>query len=72
MNSQRSPQRIGVTGVAGMVGSESVIDHRPPPEHDPARRRPCIDRAIELLEWSPVISLEEGLAATIEHFRSIA
>jgi len=55
-----------------MVGSESVIDHRPPPEHDPARRRPCIDRAIELLEWPPVISLEEGLAATIEHFRSIA
>lgn len=56
--------------VRDMVGSGSVIDHRPLPEHDPTRRRPDITRATELLGWSPSVSLEDGLAATIEHFRA--
>lgn len=56
--------------VIDMVGSGSVIDHRPLPEHDPTRRRPDITRATELLGWSPSVSLEDGLAATIEHFRA--
>ena len=56
--------------VRDMVGSGSVIDHRPLPEHDPTRRRPDITRATELLGWSPSVSLEDGLVATIEHFRA--
>ena len=36
---------------------------------DPERRRPDITRARELLHWEPRISLEVGLARTIDDFR---
>jgi dTDP-glucose 4,6-dehydratase len=54
-----------------LVGSDSPIEHRPLPEHDPARRRPDITRATELLGWHPTVDLDEGLKRTIEHFRSL-
>jgi len=37
---------------------------------DPDRRRPDISRALETLGWSPTVSLETGLARTIDDFRS--
>ena len=36
---------------------------------DPQRRRPDISKARSLLEWEPIVSLAEGMAATIEYFR---
>lgn len=54
-----------------LVGSESKIDHRPLPEHDPTRRRPDITRATELLGWQPDVDLDDGLLLTIEHFRGL-
>ncbi len=38
-------------------------------EDDPERRCPDISKARRLLGWEPTVSLEEGLRATIEHFR---
>jgi UDP-glucuronate decarboxylase len=40
--------------------------NRPLPVDDPQRRRPDISRAREILNWEPVISLEEGLQLTLE------
>lgn len=37
---------------------------------DPERRRPDITRARDLLHWEPQVSLETGLARTIEDFRA--
>jgi nucleoside-diphosphate-sugar epimerase len=37
---------------------------------DPARRRPDITRARQLLEWSPRVGLREGLTRTIESLRA--
>jgi dTDP-glucose 4,6-dehydratase len=39
-------------------------------EGDPQTRQPDITRAQALLGYQPVVSLREGLARTIEHFRS--
>jgi UDP-glucuronate decarboxylase len=39
------------------------------PQDDPRRRRPNIDRAIELLGWLPRTSLEAGLERTIAWFK---
>ena len=36
---------------------------------DPQRRQPDISRARELLQWEPVIPLEEGLQRTVSYFR---
>ena len=57
--------------VIELVGSDSSIDHRPLPEHDPTRRRPDITRATELLGWQPEVGLDDGLLRTIEHFRDL-
>jgi UDP-glucuronate decarboxylase len=57
------------TAVLAVTGGRSRICHRPLPVHDPARRRPDIARAQLLLGWSPQVSLEEGLARTLEDFR---
>ena len=38
-------------------------------EGDPQRRRPDISRAREVLEWKPVVSLEEGLSKTLPYFQ---
>lgn len=47
-----------------------VLVYKDLPKDDPARRRPDISRAKQLLKWEPTVSLESGLSATIEEFRS--
>jgi len=54
-----------------MTGSESKLVYRPLPPDDPAQRQPDITLARERLHWEPTVSLREGLAKTIEWFRSI-
>jgi dTDP-glucose 4,6-dehydratase len=38
-------------------------------EGDPQRRRPDISRAKAVLNWQPIIHLEEGLKKTIPYFK---
>lgn len=54
-----------------MVGSKSKINYLPLPEDDPRQRQPNISLAKEKLGWEPVIKLDEGLAKTIEYFKSV-
>jgi len=37
---------------------------------DPQRRQPDITRAKNLLNWYPLTDLKDGLAATIEYFKT--
>jgi UDP-glucuronate decarboxylase len=55
--------------VMDLTGGSCPVEHRPLPADDPARRRPDISRAKELLGWEPTIQLREGLARTISYFR---
>jgi dTDP-glucose 4,6-dehydratase len=52
-----------------LLGTTSVLEHRPLPSDDPTRRRPDISRARELLGWEPTVELRVGLGPTIEWFR---
>jgi UDP-glucuronate decarboxylase len=54
--------------VIEMTGSTSRITSQPLPIDDPRRRKPDISLARALLGWSPKVSLNEGLAATIAWF----
>jgi len=54
-----------------MVGSKSSLITKPLPEDDPKQRQPDISLAKEKLGWEPVIKLDEGLAKTIEYFKSV-
>ena len=55
--------------VIKLTGSRSKVVHLPLPKDDPARRKPVIDLAREVLGWEPVTSLEDGLGRTIDYFR---
>jgi len=52
-----------------MTGSKSKIIHHQLPEDDPVKRKPDISMAKSKLNWSPKISLEEGLDKTISYFK---
>ncbi|MCX6564240.1 MAG: SDR family oxidoreductase [Candidatus Aminicenantes bacterium] len=52
-----------------MTGSRSKFVHKPLPSDDPVRRRPDISMAKAKLGWEPKVSLDEGLARTIEYFK---
>lgn len=54
-----------------ITGSKSKIVYKPLPQDDPARRRPDISLARELLGWTPHVALEEGLRLTIDYFRNL-
>ncbi len=54
-----------------LTDSKSKIVYKPLPQDDPARRRPDITLARELLDWAPEISLEDGLRLTIDYFRNM-
>jgi len=51
-----------------MTGSNSKIIFTSPAPSDPSRRKPSIDLAKREISWQPKISLDEGLAETIEWF----
>ena len=55
--------------VLKQTGSQSQIVYKPLPQDDPKQRRPDITKARKLLSWEPKVSLEVGLAKTIDYFR---
>jgi UDP-glucuronate decarboxylase len=57
--------------VIAKTGSAGGIVHRPLPQDDPARRRPDITVAKEMLDWQPVTDLDSGLDQTIAYFRAL-
>ena len=56
--------------VVEVTGSDSQVVHEPLPIDDPTQRRPDITLARKELGWEPAIELREGLARTIEWFRT--
>lgn len=55
-----------------LSGSELPIEMRPLPTDDPQSRRPDLTRAREVLGYEPQVPLRDGLARTIDFFRSEA
>jgi dTDP-glucose 4,6-dehydratase len=56
--------------IVDLVGSDSGIVTIARPQDDPTVRQPDITLAKSLLGWEPSVGLEDGLARTIEWFRS--
>jgi len=57
--------------VIRLTGSSSKLIHKPLPSDDPRQRKPDIAKAKQLLDWEPVIALEQGLKSTIAYFDSV-
>jgi len=59
------------TTVKELVQSSSKIIHHDLPTDDPKNRKPDITKALKLLDWEPIINLEEGLKLTIDYFNHL-
>jgi UDP-glucuronate decarboxylase len=57
--------------VLELTGSTAKLVHGPLPPDDPTRRCPDISLAQQRLDWTPTTALRDGLATTIDWFRSI-
>ncbi len=53
------------------INAELPLVEKPLPEDDPQQRQPAIDLARQQLDWQPTVSLEQGLAPTIDSFRNL-
>ena len=64
-----NPNEITILQLAEFIieltDSKSSIRYEKLPEDDPMQRKPDIEKAISLLDWKPIIGLEEGLKETI-------
>ena len=69
-----TPGEFTIAELADMVisqtGTHAQVEYRALPQDDPVRRQPDITRAKQTLGWEPTITLADGLARTIEYFRS--
>jgi len=57
--------------VIRFTGSRSKIERKPLPLDDPRQRQPDITKAREKLDWTPDVSLEDGLHRTIRYFEEL-
>jgi dTDP-glucose 4,6-dehydratase len=69
-----NPQEWKITDFANYIiklsNSSSEIVFKPLPQDDPKMRKPDITLAKRLLNWEPVVSLENGLKRTLEYFKN--
>ena len=56
--------------VLQLTGSKSEIIYEDLPQDDPKQRKPDIAKAREILGWDPKIELAEGLATTLDYFKT--
>jgi len=70
-----NPQEFSIRELAEKVidlsGSTSKIVREPLPEDDPKQRQPDISKARDELDWTPTISLDDGLKKTIAYFDNL-
>jgi len=51
-----------------LASSKSEIIYKPLPQDDPKMRKPDITLAKKILNWSPAVSLDDGLKKTLNYF----
>ena len=69
-----NPNEITVNALASTIinltNSNSKLINKDLPQDDPKQRRPDITKAKNLLNWEPVVKLEDGLTQTIDWVNS--
>ncbi|AVO55238.1 NAD-dependent dehydratase [Ectopseudomonas mendocina] len=57
--------------VIKLVGGKSKLSFHPLPADDPRQRQPDISIAKEQLNWTPKVSLDDGLSETVCYFKKL-
>jgi nucleoside-diphosphate-sugar epimerase len=70
-----NPEEMTMNDLANTIieltQSITKIEYRDLPQDDPEKRKPDITKAQKILNWSPTVSVRDGLIKTIEYYRSI-
>ena len=70
-----NPEEFTIRELAELVRQQIKPDlplvEKPLPLDDPRQRQPAIDLARQQLDWQPTVSLEQGLAPTIDSLRNL-
>jgi dTDP-glucose 4,6-dehydratase len=70
-----NPQELSILIMAERIktlsNSSGPIIFTDPVVDDPQVRKPDISKAKELLDWKPMIGIDEGIKKTIDHFRDV-
>jgi len=68
-----NPQEVTILEFAEIIqkvwGKRCEVRFEPLPIDDPRTRRPDITRARALLNWEPIVTIEDGLKKTLEWFK---
>src|SRR5437660_793308 len=68
-----NPEEVTILELARKVlantGSRSASGRKTTPSDNPMQRQPDISLAKQMLQWEPVVALNEGLRRTISYFR---
>ena len=69
-----SPNEFSISKLANIikskVNSNLEFEYLKLPEDDPKKRRPEIKLIKKILNWEPIVNIEEGLDLTIEYFKN--
>ncbi len=57
--------------VLRMCQSQSKLVYMPLPSDDPKQRKPDISKAQTALDWTPKVSIEDGLKETVSYFKKL-
>ena len=57
--------------IVKMTNSASEIKFQELPQDDPKQRCPDINKSRELIDWSPSVDIDQGLAKTIRYFEKV-
>lgn len=58
--------------IKNLFDGKSEIVYKELPQDDPMQRQPNIDKAKEILNWTPKVNRAEGLKITLDYFKSLS
>ena len=71
-----NPEEIALIEVANEIitlgNNSNKIIFKPLPLNDPLKRKPDITKAMNILNWKPIVSRKKGLKKTFNYFRSLS
>lgn len=71
-----NPDEMSMNDIAAeiihLTGNRSKIAYKALPIDDPKQRRPDINKAIQLLGWTPQVCRKEGLEKTIAYYKDLS
>ena len=57
--------------IKNIINKDVIFEYRNLPLDDPKRRKPCLNKAKKYLNWSPKVTLIEGLHKTISSYKEL-